>query len=239
MALIKEQIDFYKENTPDDFLISPPNIQGPFNIAHTLVGSDLFMEMVERPHLVHRLMQLVTDALIEAIPLFQQWIGVERLSPTPGFSYCIASTESQCFVAECSCNLISSEYYREFVLPYDKQLNVHFGPLAIHPCSGKHVFDVTLQSFPDLTYTEAGWIECDPNSKSVEQAIEDIAGRPIILYVREELRKDKEFERIKQLIDIAKERGRMYLSVTGMYWTPADDDYIVNLHRKSEAYFME
>jgi len=239
MPLIKEQIDFYKEHTPNDFLISLPNIQGPFNIAHTLVGSQIFIEMAEHPQHVHHLMQLITDVLIEAIPLFEKWISAERLSPTPGFSYCIASTESRCLVSECSCNLISSEYYREFVLPYDRQLNEHFGPLAIHPCSGRHVFDVTLEAFPDLTYTEAGWIECDPNSKPVEEAIEDIADKAIILYVREELRKGKELKRIQQLIDIAKQRGKMYLSFTGMYWTPADDDHIVNLHRKSEAYFRE
>ncbi len=237
MPFIKEQIDFYKEHTPDDFLISLPNIQGPFNIAHTLVGSEIFIEMKEHPEKVHHLMQMITDVLIEVIPLFERWIGKERLSPTPGFSYCIASTESRCLVSECSCNLISPEYYREFVLSYDRQLDERFGPLAIHPCSGRHVFDVTLESFGDLTYTEAGWIECDSNAKPVEQAVEDIGDKPIILYVREELRKGKELERIRELIDIAKQRGRMYLSFTGMYWTPADDDYIVNLHRKAEDYF--
>ncbi len=237
MPLIREQIDFYKEHTPADFLISLPNIQGPFNIAHTLVGSEIFIAMEEHPEQVHRLMQLVTDVLIEVIPLFEKWIGDERLSPTPGFSYCIASVESRCFIAECSCNLISSDYYREFVLPYDRQLDAHFGPLAIHPCSGRHVFDVTLESFPDLRYTEAGWIECDPNSKSVEEAVKDIGDRPIILYVREELRKGKELERIKELINIAKVRGRMYISVTGMYWTVEDDEYIVELHRETETYF--
>ena len=157
-------------------------------------------------------MQLITDVFIEAIPLFEQWIGPDRLSPTPGFSYCIASTESRCLVSECSCNLISPDYYREFVLPYDQQLD-------------------------DLY--RSGWIECDPNSKPVEQAVEDIGDRSVILYVREELVEGKERERIQQLIDLAKRRGRMYMSFTGMRWTPKDDAYIINLHREMDTYFKE
>lgn len=237
--LIKQQIDFYKEHTPAEVLISPPNLQSPFNTLHTIVGSDLFVEMSEYPDQVHHLMQMITDALIEAILLFEKWIGPDRLSPSPGFSYCIASIESRCMVSECSCNLISPDYYREFVLPYDRQLDAHFNPLAFHPCSGRHVFDVTLKSFSDLSYTEAGWIECDPNTKSVEQAIEDIGDRPAILYVREELPKGKEEQRIREVIDLAKRRGRMYLSFTGMHWTPKDDAYIIDLHRKMDAYFYD
>ncbi|MDP2989037.1 MAG: hypothetical protein Q8O57_00525, partial [Kiritimatiellota bacterium] len=39
---IKEQIDFYAERTPGEFRITLPDMQGPFNIAHSILGAEIF-----------------------------------------------------------------------------------------------------------------------------------------------------------------------------------------------------
>ena len=235
---IKEQIDCYKATTPSEMLISVPNLQGPFNIINTVVSSDLLIDIQDNSGCYHRLMQMITDVIIQAWELMTQWIGPDRLSPTPGFSYCIASIPSRCFLAECSCNLISPQWYSEYVLPYDQQIANHFGRLAFHPCAGRHVFESVLKHFPDLSYTEAGWIEhLDDATISAEKAVEALQGHDVMLYVREELRKGHEDRRISQLIDLAKTHGQMYLTFTGMYWKPEDDDLIVDLHRRMDSYY--
>jgi len=194
--------------------------------------------MTDQPERVHHLMQMVTDVLIEAWTQIPQWIGEERLSPSPGLSYSIAATRSRCFISECSCNMISPAYYREFVLPYDRRLEQHFGRLAFHPCSGRHVFEVIFESFPETRYTEAGWIEhLGQGTISVEEALERIAGRDITLGVGEELVSGKEEKRIKELVDLAGQHNNMYLSLCGMYWQPKDDKAIIDLHKQIDAYY--
>jgi len=44
--------------------ITQPDLQGPFDIAHLLIGNDVFLGVVDYPDLVHELLDVVTDTYI-------------------------------------------------------------------------------------------------------------------------------------------------------------------------------
>jgi hypothetical protein len=44
--------------------ITQPDLQSPFDIAHLLMGNDVFLDVVDEPDLVHELLAVVTDTYI-------------------------------------------------------------------------------------------------------------------------------------------------------------------------------
>lgn len=83
---------------------------GPFTIACELLNpAVLCTYLFEEPEYVHRLMEYITQALIARTKAWRRYLGKpERLD-----SYSFADDSIQ---------LISTEMYREFVLPYHKKL---------------------------------------------------------------------------------------------------------------------
>ncbi len=229
---IKKEIDRYLAYTPDDFLIAFPDMQGPFNIACNVLGESIFFLMNDKPQKVHRFMEMVTDYYIGCHKLLQKWLPKKRWVPY------IASVKR---IAECSCNLISKDMYREFVAPYDKKIVEFFeGEVAIHPCSGPHVFEVTLEELSGVRHTEAGFVECAvAGSTSVDKAVNIVKGKPIILSAGDELIPGKEEETIKNHFGYLKKHPLMIFGSTGMYWKGKDDRFIINLHKRLDEYYYK
>lgn len=228
---IKEQIDFIKENTPSEIKIGYPDMQGPFNIAHIILGTDIFYLLYDEAERIHHLLQLITNFMIELYKALPLWIGEERM-----FNW-IGATKR---IAECSCNLISKETYREFVKSYDLQLEKFHGEIAIHPCNGKHVFDVTLEELPNVRYTECGIIEKTvAGSTDIDYALNKILGRPIILSVGQELVEGREEETIREHLEKLHQHPLLTFGYTGMYWTKKDEGYIRKLNQKFYDYYLE
>ena len=228
---IKEQIDFHKAHTPSDIKIHPTITWGSFNLAETILGSEIFYAFTDAPEQLHHLMQLVTDLIIQGRKVLRQWIGQEKILNFVGWSKRIT---------ECSCNLISKEIYREFVLPYDLQLQASLGEVGIHPCSGKHVFEETLEWIPNVRYTECGIIYSNPNQVCIDldTALRKIRGRPIILRAGGELIEGKEEETIKERFSRMRDHDLLSFIACGMYWKKKDDPKIIALHRRLDEYYM-
>lgn len=45
--------------------ITHPDMQGPFDIAHQIIGSDIFIMLYDQPELIHELLSLITQTYIE------------------------------------------------------------------------------------------------------------------------------------------------------------------------------
>ena len=230
-----EMIDAFQCLTPDWLAIPLPDMQGPFNIAHMILGNDAFVAPLTEPEKFARLMALITDFFIATHRNLCSWISPARFVQYP--SNC-------CRIAECSVNLISTQTYMEHVLPHDCRIAEYYGKVAIHPCSGPHVFKCTLENLPNVVYTEAGLMEPGrvfAGSISVEEAMRQIDGRPVILAVGQELPKD--FAAAEQIIrgflDLARVNPRMTFGFTGIHWKKADEPRILALHRRLEKYWSE
>ena len=226
---MRMDIEAARELTPEWIKINLPDMQGPFNIAHAILGEQAFVAPMDQPQKFHQLMTMITDFFIALADNMRRWIGPERLPPLPSASIRIA---------ECSVNLVSAGFYREHVLPHDRRIAERFGAVTIHPCSGPHVFRVTLEHLP-VVCTEAGFIaKTAAGAISVDDALVEIGNRPVVLVVGSELPAGSEEEFIRRDLDRCRTNSRMLFRYFGMHWRRTDEEAIRALHRRLDEYWQ-
>lgn len=224
---MRERIALIKRLTPDMFKIAIPDMQGPFNIAHALVGEEALTGPYIEPEKFHALMSRITDYWIAVRQLLEKWTGEDRCDPR---SYPPR-------IAECSVNLVSPDFYLQHILPYDRRIATAFGQVAIHPCSGPHVFKVTLDNLP-VARSEAGYVaKATAGAITVKEAMQLIAGRPIGLLIGQEPPEGREYEFILSDLDCYEQTPRLMFSYTGMHWRRKDRPFIRELHRRLDEYW--
>lgn len=98
---------------------------GPLTVACNLRGaSEVATDLYEDPQYIHDLLGFITDSIIVRMKAVMNFLGLPY--PNQGWSF-----------ADDSVELISTAMYKEFVLPYHKQLLAEFslgGPNGIHLC---------------------------------------------------------------------------------------------------------
>lgn len=228
MQEMLEKISIIKGLTPDIFKIELPDTQGPFNIAHSLVGEEALIEAYLDPNRFHQLMAKVTDFWIQTVMILKGAIGKERE----------AVKDRTMNIAECSVNLVSPEIYKEFILPCDLKIAKAFGAPGIHTCSGPHVFYATLENIPGMVYTEAGYISSAVAGYTrVDDAMAALLGKPVLLNIGQELPEGKELETV--LTDLARysETKRLMFSYTGMHWRKKNRPLIREIHSAADEFW--
>jgi hypothetical protein len=227
---MREDIEATKALMPAWIKIALPDMQGPFNIAHMVLGDDAFIAPLMEPEKWDAFMSMVTEFFIQAHRTLSRWIGPERLDTHPSRFHRIA---------ECSVNMVSKEFYLDHVLRFDQRLAEYFGEVAIHPCSGAHVFHATFDNLPNVVYTEAGTMisKMSAGSISVDEALEAINGRPIMLGIGEELAEGRQEETIKRIFDLAATNPRLTFGFTGHGWKKGDEPLIRELHQRMNEYY--
>ncbi|NOY75574.1 MAG: hypothetical protein GXP32_07255 [Kiritimatiellaeota bacterium] len=228
MPEIREKIKAIKEFTPESIPIAMPDMQGPFNIAHAVIGENALLAPYLEPGKFSDFMEKITAFWIEAASVLREWIGEERL------------LDKELRIAECSVNLISREMYEEFILPCDLKIVETFGPVGIHTCSGRHVFFATLENIPGILYTEAGEISNTVAGHTpVEVGMKAVDGKPIMLNIGQELRDEDHFETIKSHLDLYKLHKRLMFSYTCMNLRKKDRSHIRELHCRVDEYWRK
>jgi uroporphyrinogen-III decarboxylase len=88
----------------------PEWIRGPFGVARYLRGAEnLFLDIMDRPEFVHRLMRFITDAQKNWIAERAKFLGIKI---EKGFLY----------NDDVNCPSLSPSMYEELVLPYEIEL---------------------------------------------------------------------------------------------------------------------
>ena len=228
MPEIHKRIKTIKDLTPASIPIALPDCQGPFNIAHAVIGEDALIGAYLEPDKFTELMKKITTFWIEAVSALREWVGEERI------------LDKEVLIAECSVNLVSREMYEEFILPCDLRLVDAFGPLGIHTCSGEHVFSATLENIPNMLYTEAGEISNTVAGHTpIEVGIKAVEGTPIMLRIGQELHDEDHFETIKSHLDLYERHKSLIFSYTCMNLRKKDRPYIRDLHRRVDEYWRD
>ena len=230
MPKFKKSAARIRELTPFAFKISVPDMQGPFNLVHAMIGDEAFTAPYTDPEKFRKLMQRITDLWIAARDLLVSWIGKERLRPGAAVPR----------VCECSVNMVSEAFYKEHILQHDLKLAKHFGRLGIHPCSGIHVFSVTLENLP-VAATEAGMMLSKMAAPviSVRHGLKLIGDRPIVLRVGEELPANRQeaFKIVADHIDLSLENPRLSVGGYSGLWCKKDHPMIRGLHLELDRYW--
>ncbi|HEY3329948.1 MAG TPA: hypothetical protein VGK19_08015 [Capsulimonadaceae bacterium] len=228
---MRADIDAALALAPDWIEIAPPDMQGPFNIAHMVLGTEAFVLPATEPEKFQRLMTMITDFFLAVDDNLHRWIGESRFPKFP------TATGR---IAECSVNMMSEKMYVEHVLPHDLRLAKHRGHTAIHPCSGPHVFRATLQNLPNVVYSEAGYIaKAYAGSISVDDAFVEVGNRPFILGIGEEVPEGSEEEFMRRDLDRARVNPRLLYGFTGMHWQSRDRDAIRAMHVRLDDYWEQ
>jgi hypothetical protein len=171
-----------KELTPSFVRIAPPDTQGPFNIAHMLIGNDVFTLPLDDPDLFEALMSNITAFYMHFYTVIREEIGGERY---------VRMANARTRLRLCSVNLISSEMYEEYVASHDRRIAEYFGEVCVHPCSGRHVFHAALRCIPNVLYIEAmPFGRSVAPSIGVEEAIEAIGSQHIRLMMERKVSDD-------------------------------------------------
>lgn len=103
----------------------PTGTDGPFTVAYLLRGPKIFIDMVEDPDFVDKLMNYVTDATIIRMKAWMDFLGVKYPMDAMWF-------------ADDMIQALSVKQYKRFVLPYHKKILNVFStgkkPNFIHVC---------------------------------------------------------------------------------------------------------
>jgi uroporphyrinogen-III decarboxylase len=121
------------------------NWQGVLNNAFHLRGQRIFLDMVDCPDLVHSLFSLICDVMVALAQRVQER---QRRSGFYVNHFCVSN---------CTVNMISPQYYRDFVFPYDKRIAESFERFGVHTCN----WDVSpyleeLRRLPKVGYLDMG-----------------------------------------------------------------------------------
>jgi hypothetical protein len=228
---VRETIEYYQAHTPSEIKICYPDMQGPLNTAHTILGTPVFLAMRLEPERLHYLLQMITDFNIQAHRALGEWIEPERQVPS------VAYTSRIC---ECSVDLISREAYHEFCLPYDRQIAAALGKIAIHMDGGRHVFEETLWNLPQIRYTE--WCETRAGFApqiSQDEALAEIGDRPIVLSGGTELW-DGDFEgRILDQLSRMEDHPLQSFGFTVMTGRQEDEPDLVAMRGRLDEWYAE
>ncbi|MFZ2655565.1 MAG: hypothetical protein WAX69_11605 [Victivallales bacterium] len=235
MPEMRRKIEFIKRNlSPGNGLyIGLPDTQGPFNIAHAIAGEEILTGPYIDPEKFHAVMSRVTELWIRSVKTLREWIGPEWLDPV---------SKRSVHIAECSVNLVSPEIYIEFILPYDLKIAHAFKQrLSIHTCSGPHVFHATLDNLPDILFTEAGFIKnAVRGSTPVDEALEAIGDRQIVLNIGQEIWNIADAERILgNDLDLYEKHPCLRFGHTLMGCRTENKPMIREIHRRLDSRWAE
>lgn len=115
-----------------------PDLQGPIDVCELLLGSDLFLALVDRPDLVHALLDLITDTYIR---FMNAWNTI--FPPTDAYAVHWSMMHGgRIMIRDDSAMNLSPRMFETFIRPYDQRLLDTLGGGAIHFCGrGNHFIE--------------------------------------------------------------------------------------------------
>jgi uroporphyrinogen-III decarboxylase len=141
MQRAKEYMQYFQETVPSWIHVYLPDTQGPFDIAHAILGQEIFLAIYDEPELVHDLLDFSTKVYIEVTKRLKKIINEPMNSCYHGHALArgIFMSNGGTRISEDSATLLSPEHIEEFVIPYDCAALKSFGGGFIHYC-GKHEY---------------------------------------------------------------------------------------------------
>ncbi len=151
-----EMMHYFKETTNDCIPVFVMDTQGPFDLAHLLLGDQLFLELYDDPPFVHHLMEICFQLGIKTHHWMKEAIG-EPLTSLH-HSNAIFSDSFSIRICEDTTALLGDEQIREFAIPYSVKLAKEFGAAWIHYCGYNEALTDALLEVPEFKVINFGHI---------------------------------------------------------------------------------
>lgn len=183
------------------------NWQGVLNTAYRLRGEDIFVDMALEPARARHVFECVTATMID---------GAQRLYARQRDS----GVDVRHFtVSNCLVNMVSSEQYRDFLLPFDRQIAGAFGPMGIHNCAwNADPYNPHYAAIPNVAYIDMG---LDSDLLMAKKLFPD--ARRALMYTPTDLARKTLVEIREDLRRIAREYAPCDIVFADVEWDTPDD----------------
>lgn len=151
-----EMMRFFKEIMGDSMPCYVMDTQGPFDLAHLMLGDELFLQLYDDPPFVHHVMNLCLELGIKAHRWMKEVIG----EPEDKLHHC-NSLYSDSFgirICEDTTVLLSPEQIEEFAMSYSRRLAREFGGAWVHYCGYNEYLTDSILSTPEFKVLNFGHI---------------------------------------------------------------------------------
>jgi len=133
MRLVVQMIDHFKAHS--DLPVGFTDCQGPMATIMQVLGYDKFCYWIQdEPDRIHKLMKMITDALIEWVKFQKARCGQPITRASFPLSVKLPEGFGGVWISDDDSVLLGAGVYREFIKPYNEQLLAAFGGGCIHFC---------------------------------------------------------------------------------------------------------
>ena len=133
MPVVMKMIDYFIAHT--DLPVVFTDCQGPLSTAFQIAGYDkMCYWMYEDPDRIHKLMTLVTDALIAWVQFQKEYTRQSLTGDSYPLSVKLPAGYGGVWMSDDDSVIISADLYNEFVRPYNEKVLAAFGGGCIHYC---------------------------------------------------------------------------------------------------------
>lgn len=130
---LEEWTALWKRHLPRGVHIQHPDLQSAFNSAHLIRGNDILLDFYDCPEAVDRLLDLVTDFMIQATA----WLKADISGDREWFFDWGSLWKGTARTSNCSMHMISPDLYRKHVHSRDRRFFEAVGGGRMHYC-GTH-----------------------------------------------------------------------------------------------------
>jgi len=144
--------------------------QSPFDVAHLVVGDDIFYAMYDEPERVHQLLDNCTRMIIRLTRAYKDATG-ERPDGGRHGNFAMRGGVRVC---EDTVTLLNEEQVATCCVPYTRRLLQAFGGGWIHYCGkNDHLYRAVLDDLPECYALNFG----NPEMHDMEQVVADCISR--------------------------------------------------------------
>ncbi len=137
MPQVLQTLSRFREQT--DLPVGVTDCQGPLTTALSLVGYDKYCYwMYDYPKVIHGLMDLVTEALIQWVKTQKKHASIPMETESYPLGVRLPDGCGGVWLSDDDSVIMSTDLYREFVMPYNSRVLEAFGGGCIHYCGNSN-----------------------------------------------------------------------------------------------------
>lgn len=151
-----EMMRYYKEIMGNSIPLYVMDTQGPFDLAHLMMGDDLFVQLYDDPPFVHHLMNLCLKLGIKTHRWMKETIDEPLDSMHHGNS--MYSDSFGIRICEDTTVMLNPDHIEEFAVSYSRKLAREFEGAWVHYCGYNEALTDLILSYPEFKVLNFGHI---------------------------------------------------------------------------------
>ena len=149
--------------------------QGPLDLAHLLIGDDLFYALIDDPPFVHHLMEICLELGIRGHAWMKEVAGEPRDRHYHGNA--LYAENMGVRICEDTTVMLGPDAVAEFAVPYTRRLAQHFGGAWIHYCGRRDHLTEMMLDIPEVRGINFGHLPRNKDAHVLEEDMRRVLAR--------------------------------------------------------------